>query len=176
MDSRTTVTGYDAAGRTVLESQSATLGTALVDVTTGYDAATGQVASTSDGSGTISRTYDSIGRLASYQDADGNTTTYGHGVVVDGEKRHKWWRVLLEYALGGFALNVVIDLLPQTWPLWVRLLIAFAGASLVTRAGPRLAKTRAHRRELAASQLQPPVNPPTARSVKKGRIMAEAHA
>jgi len=75
------VTGYDAAGRTVLSSQSATVGAALADVTTTYDPVTGQVAATSDGSGTISRAYDSIGRLASYQDADGNTTSYGYDIL-----------------------------------------------------------------------------------------------
>ena len=80
---RTTVTGYDGGGRTVLSSQSASLGTVLADVTTAYDPATGLVASTSDGSGTVSRGYDSIGRLAWYQDADGNTTTYGY----DGSSR-----------------------------------------------------------------------------------------
>ncbi|MEU4395567.1 DNRLRE domain-containing protein [Kribbella sp. NPDC023855] len=79
---RTTTTTYDAAGR-VLETSVTGLGTAVPTERNVYDAVTGEhlrTQSVSGGSVTaeVVRGYDTLGRLTSYKDADGNlsTTTY----------------------------------------------------------------------------------------------------
>ncbi|MEZ5171824.1 MAG: DNRLRE domain-containing protein [Acidimicrobiia bacterium] len=75
-DDRTTTLTYDAAGRPTIESITATIGQSLPDVTTSYDADTGRMTTTQTGTGgsavTITRGYDSLGRMTSYTDADGN--------------------------------------------------------------------------------------------------------
>jgi RHS repeat-associated protein len=77
-DNRTTTIGYDAAGRPTSQSITGTsgAGTGLPTITTTYDPATGLPYTTTDGTLTITRTYDALGRLWKYQDADGNTSTY----------------------------------------------------------------------------------------------------
>ncbi|MFJ6199592.1 LamG-like jellyroll fold domain-containing protein [Micromonospora sp. NPDC092111] len=72
---RTIVTAYDAAGRPVGKTVTASQGVAVDQVTTGYSPTTGAVTTTTMGSASIVRDYDSLGRLVSYTDADGGTTT-----------------------------------------------------------------------------------------------------
>jgi RHS repeat-associated protein len=79
---RTTITLYDVAGRELSRRVEAPEGAPLPERQTSYHSATGLPASTSaieDGvTRTITRDYDSLGRLIRYGDADGNvsTTTY----------------------------------------------------------------------------------------------------
>lgn len=80
-DTRTTTTSYDDAGRTQTASVTASLGTAIPTVTTGYDTATGRATTTSTSSGTITRVYDSLGRLSSYTDADGNVSSTSYDLL-----------------------------------------------------------------------------------------------
>jgi RHS repeat-associated protein len=80
-DSRTTTIGYDAAGRQITQSINATIGASLPQVTTGYNTSTGRLRTTTDGTRTTTRTYDTLGRLSSYQDADGNTTNYTYDIL-----------------------------------------------------------------------------------------------
>ncbi|MBD0736451.1 DNRLRE domain-containing protein [Streptomyces sp. CBMA29] len=78
---RTTATTYDSAGRAAAVTVTGGLGQAVPTATTTYDAATGRVASvTSPSGGTITKTFDTLGRLTGYQDADSGTTTteYDH--------------------------------------------------------------------------------------------------
>ncbi|MGN6334034.1 MAG: DNRLRE domain-containing protein, partial [Motilibacteraceae bacterium] len=74
---RTTSTGFDAAGRPTSSSvtSNVTGDSPVADTTTTYDPATGQVASVATANGTISTSYDSLGRVKSYTDADGQVTT-----------------------------------------------------------------------------------------------------
>ncbi|MCI0688817.1 MAG: DNRLRE domain-containing protein, partial [Sporichthyaceae bacterium] len=72
---RTTVTTFDAADRIASVSISGDGGTALPAVTTQYDPATGDVVKTIAGGVEVSRTFDQLGRLLSYTDADGATTS-----------------------------------------------------------------------------------------------------
>jgi RHS repeat-associated protein len=80
-DNRTATIGYDAGGRPVTQTITATAGATLPQITTGYDATTGLLATLSDGSGTTTHTYDALGRLSSYQDADSNTTNYTYDLL-----------------------------------------------------------------------------------------------
>ncbi|GII22579.1 hypothetical protein Pme01_21760 [Planosporangium mesophilum] len=80
---RTTTTTYDNAGRAsaVTVTTADSLGTALPITRNVYDPASGQLTATEslDASGSvtarITRAYDTLGRITSYTDADGNTTT-----------------------------------------------------------------------------------------------------
>jgi len=73
---RTTVTTFDAADRVESVELLGDIGTPLGKVTTTYDPGTGDAATTAlpDGT-TITRGYDRLGRLRTYTDADGATTT-----------------------------------------------------------------------------------------------------
>jgi RHS repeat-associated protein len=75
--SRTTTVTYDEDGRFSTESVSATSGTAVPTVTHTYSPATGREINlqTTSPLSTISRVYDSLGRMTSYQDADGAVST-----------------------------------------------------------------------------------------------------
>ncbi|MGX6608539.1 hypothetical protein ACWKSP_41470 [Micromonosporaceae bacterium Da 78-11] len=77
---RTTTNTFDAAGRTQTEATTATTGTALPTTKNIYDAATGELTQTQSLSGTtvtaqVSRSYDTLGRITGYVDADTTTTT-----------------------------------------------------------------------------------------------------
>ncbi|MET8697167.1 RHS repeat-associated core domain-containing protein [Streptomyces bauhiniae] len=73
---RTTVSEYDAAGRPSKVTITADTGQAVPVVTTEYAPTTGRpVKATSPTGGTITRTYDLLGRQMSYNDADGGVTT-----------------------------------------------------------------------------------------------------
>ncbi|WP_328913120.1 MULTISPECIES: DNRLRE domain-containing protein [unclassified Streptomyces] len=73
---RTTTNAYDSAGRPTTVTITGGVGTAVPAVTTSYDAATGQAfKQTSTAGGTITKTYDQLGRQMSYADADGGTTS-----------------------------------------------------------------------------------------------------
>ena len=77
---RVTEKTYDLAGRVTTEKvysvPSGAAGTALPDVTTTYDPATGKPTERTGSDGKkITRAYDSLGRLKSYTDADGTTST-----------------------------------------------------------------------------------------------------
>lgn len=71
---RTTTTAYDAANRTTSVQVSGGLGAAVPASTTSYDPATGQVATSTSTAGTITRAYDTLGRLTKYTDASGAWT------------------------------------------------------------------------------------------------------
>lgn len=88
---RTWTTDYDAAGRKIRDAVSATAGAAVAPSTYSYEPKTGLLATTSDGTRTITRVFDAVGRLTAYTDGDGQatTTTYdllSRPVVVDDGK------------------------------------------------------------------------------------------
>jgi RHS repeat-associated protein len=72
---RTTTLAYDSAGRFQSMSISGP-GTPVPDVTTTFDVATGLLATTSNSGNSITSGYDALGRIATYQDADGNTSSF----------------------------------------------------------------------------------------------------
>jgi YD repeat-containing protein len=76
---RTTTMTYDDAGRLETTSISGP-GTAVPDVTNAYDSDTGILATTSTSAATIIRASDSLGRLTSYEDGDGNVSTYDYNL------------------------------------------------------------------------------------------------
>ena len=82
-DIRTSTATYDDAGRPVTQSISTVYdGTAIPEVTQAYSASTGRpTTTTTDGTLTITRGYDTLGRMTSYTDADGNTSTYTYDSV-----------------------------------------------------------------------------------------------
>ena len=75
---RTSDVTYDGAGRPTSQSVTSSAGTAIDTVTNSYSTTTGLPYQTIDSAAslTITRSYDDVGQLSSYQDADGNTTTY----------------------------------------------------------------------------------------------------
>ncbi|WP_420717809.1 DNRLRE domain-containing protein [Streptomyces sp. XY152] len=78
---RTTTITHDAAGRPLKTTVTGGPGQMAPESTTNYDPATGMVTKvTSATAGTITKTYDKLGRLMSYTDADGGRTTseYDH--------------------------------------------------------------------------------------------------
>jgi RHS repeat-associated protein len=82
---RTTSTTYDAAGRATDRAVTSSVGAAFPTTHTDYDASTGKTGTTSttDASGTVTviRGYDPLGRVTSYQDADGNTATTSYDLL-----------------------------------------------------------------------------------------------
>ncbi|MET7784685.1 DNRLRE domain-containing protein [Streptomyces sp. NPDC005388] len=70
---RTTTNTYDAAGRVLNTAITGGVGTAVADSTTTYTADSGDVATVTDGTTTITRAYDKLGRQVSYKDGTGNT-------------------------------------------------------------------------------------------------------
>jgi RHS repeat-associated protein len=72
---RTTTNSFDAAGRVKTTSVTGGVGTAVPDTTTTYDTASGDVATVTSNSQTITHTYDQLGREVSYSDGAGNTAT-----------------------------------------------------------------------------------------------------
>lgn len=75
-DHRRTSLGRDAAEQITSESVTDGTGTTTPDVTNIFAANTGDRTSSGSTAGSIRRTYDSNGRLASYTDAAGTVTTY----------------------------------------------------------------------------------------------------
>lgn len=71
---RTTTNTYDTAGRLNRTQVTGGVGTAVPAQTTTYDSASGDVATVSDGTATISRTTDLLGREIAYDDGAGNVT------------------------------------------------------------------------------------------------------
>ncbi|GAA2811529.1 polymorphic toxin type 17 domain-containing protein [Kitasatospora sp. CM 4170] len=85
--SRKTVTTFDGADRITSTEITSDEGQALPKVTTEYDPATGDIVKTNAGGKSLVRVLDVLGRLISYTDADGGTTTtefdkYGKPVKV----------------------------------------------------------------------------------------------
>ncbi|MFE9879214.1 DNRLRE domain-containing protein [Streptomyces sp. NPDC005784] len=73
---RTTTNGYDTAGRPTTVTVSGGVGAAVPATTKSYDPTTGdEVKQTSTAGGTITQTFDRLGRQMSYTDADGGTTS-----------------------------------------------------------------------------------------------------
>ncbi|WP_328884731.1 DNRLRE domain-containing protein [Streptomyces sp. NBC_00299] len=73
---RTATTTYDDAGRPETTRVTGTLGQPVPETTTEYDPVTGKVTKvTSPSGGTITKTYDKLGRNISYTDADAGKTT-----------------------------------------------------------------------------------------------------
>ena len=81
---RTKTAGYDAAGRLLSASTSSSAGTALPAVTDKYDSKTGaltvQSATTEGKTLSLEATYNTLGQLTSYTDADGNATSYTYDI------------------------------------------------------------------------------------------------
>src|SRR5262249_42748951 len=80
-DTRTTTVGYDAAGRPTTSDVNSTVGTDIPQVTDAYHTTTGMPTTTTDGTRTITRGYDTLGRLSTYQDADGAQTIYSYDLL-----------------------------------------------------------------------------------------------
>lgn len=74
-ESRTIVTDYDTAGRSIGKTVTASQGVAVDTVTTGYSPTTGMITTSTMGTSSIVRDYDALGRPVSYTDADGGVTT-----------------------------------------------------------------------------------------------------
>ncbi|MCI3902228.1 DNRLRE domain-containing protein [Streptomyces spectabilis] len=73
---RTTTTAYDDAGRQTRVAVTGGTGEKVPESTTEYDPATGQaVRTTSPTGGSLTKTFDKLGRQVAYADADGGTTT-----------------------------------------------------------------------------------------------------
>ncbi|MGW1559131.1 DNRLRE domain-containing protein [Streptomyces sp. NPDC002144] len=73
---RTTTNDYDPAGRPTTVTVSGGVGAPVPATTTSYDPATGdEIKQTSTAGGTITKTFDQLGRQMSYTDADGGTTS-----------------------------------------------------------------------------------------------------
>lgn len=77
--SNTSTFDYDASGREITRTNTSTESTAVAPTSTTYSPANGQMATTSRTEAgvtrTISRQYDTLGRVTSYTDADGTTST-----------------------------------------------------------------------------------------------------
>ena len=80
-DTRTTTITYDAGGRQSTKSVTSTVGTSLPTITSTYDTSTGLPYTTSDGTRTVSRAYDTLGRLTDYYDADSNHAQYTYDTL-----------------------------------------------------------------------------------------------
>jgi RHS repeat-associated protein len=82
---RTKTATYDTAARVTDVAVTSTVGTALPAVHTDYDPASGRATTTSTtdagGTSTIIRTYDQLGRLFQYRDADGNLATTSYDLL-----------------------------------------------------------------------------------------------
>ncbi len=78
---RTTTTSYDTAGRIQDEGVSSTAGTVLSNVQTTYDSATGRVTRLDSDGRSIIHSYDTLGRLTSYTDADNVTSTTDYDLL-----------------------------------------------------------------------------------------------
>jgi YD repeat-containing protein len=77
---RTWTTTFDAANR-MSTTHVTGPGTATPTLTTTYDPTTGLEATSTDGTVTISRAYDNLGRLKTYTDSAGNPTTYTYDAL-----------------------------------------------------------------------------------------------
>jgi RHS repeat-associated protein len=84
---RTTVSGYDGAGRptgtTLTVTPTADGGAPVPAVTTGYDSATGLATTTSSTAGTITVGYDAVGQATSYTQTAGGTTVTSATTTYD---------------------------------------------------------------------------------------------
>ncbi|KUL23947.1 hypothetical protein ADL15_44850 [Actinoplanes awajinensis subsp. mycoplanecinus] len=83
---RTTTTRYDEAGRSINTSISVAglpTSTAVQATSLGFDPATGELLTTTQGSTVITSTYDALGRRMSYTDANGVKTTYTYDIDGD---------------------------------------------------------------------------------------------
>jgi len=80
---RTSDVTFDAGGRVTAQSTTSSIGTAVAQIDLVYDNSNGNVStSTFHGTSTgVVRTYDALGRLSSYQDADGNTSAYTYDAL-----------------------------------------------------------------------------------------------
>lgn len=79
--SRTTTTTYDGAGRPTKVTVTGGVGTAVPDVTTTYDPATGKKATDTANGQTVLYTYDLLGRQTRYEDGSGGTTTTAYDAL-----------------------------------------------------------------------------------------------
>ncbi len=86
-NSRTTTLDYDAAGRVVKEAISSDVGEPLPPIRTIYDDATGYPVRTETlgdldaVTATITRTYDTLGQVTKYVDAEGNVATTSYDIL-----------------------------------------------------------------------------------------------
>ncbi|MFF3158729.1 RHS repeat-associated core domain-containing protein [Streptomyces sp. NPDC057910] len=79
---RSTITTYDGAGRQQKQTVTGGVGQAVPEVTTEYDPATGKAArTTSPTGGTLTKSYDKLGRQISYTDSDGGVTTNAYDLL-----------------------------------------------------------------------------------------------
>jgi len=79
---RTTTVTYDTAGRQLRRALTASDGSAVPEISSTYDAATGRAIETRSTLGeqvqTVRRTFDALGRLTRYEDAHGDVTTISY--------------------------------------------------------------------------------------------------
>ena len=139
--SRTTTNAYDTSGRPTTRSVSSSDGTSVPPITDTYNASSGEPATTSatysdSVTRTISRVYDSLGRLTSYTDADGNLSTMTYDLLDrpattnDGKGTQTWTydsttglpTGLADSAAGSFSATYDADgeLLTETLPNGLR--------------------------------------------------------
>jgi RHS repeat-associated protein len=84
---RTTVIGRDALDRPVSRTTTATTGRAIAPTTQTYSASTGRLTTSStsalgsEPASSLTRVWDDNGRLSSYTDADGDTSTYSYDLA-----------------------------------------------------------------------------------------------
>jgi RHS repeat-associated protein len=109
---RTTSTGYDTADRPASQSVASSEGASVPTNHTDYDETTGLATVTREDGSTrkITRTYDALGRLWKYQDADANTSQttfdqYGRPRFVDDGKGSQ----TLSYDTSTGALSEILD-------------------------------------------------------------------
>lgn len=139
---RTTTTIYDQAGRAAEVTISAPgLGEPVQKRRSVFDPVTGQlthtqtIAANGTVSAEISRSYDSLGRMVSYRDADGNTSTFSYDVLSrlvtagdgkatrtyhydEGTERRGLATSVVDSELGRFTGGYDTDgnLVTQSWP------------------------------------------------------------
>jgi RHS repeat-associated protein len=97
---RTTTMTYDSAERPstsgIAVTPAAAGGTAVPTVTDGYDSATGLPTTVATSASTLTSTYNTLGRLATYTDATGAVSTYsydlsGHEISLNDSKATATW-------------------------------------------------------------------------------------
>jgi YD repeat-containing protein len=81
---RTKKSTFDSAGRVLTSAVTSSVGTAIPTVTNEYNSTTGALVkmstTVSEKTQAVTETYNTLGQLTSYQDADGNTSTYKYNL------------------------------------------------------------------------------------------------
>jgi RHS repeat-associated protein len=88
VDTRTTTTTYDEAGRPESTETTSTVGAAVPKVTDKYSSTTGLLVEQKTSTESLKSEYNALGQLTSYTDADGNTSTYEYEKEGDYRLKH----------------------------------------------------------------------------------------